>query len=806
MAGDNTRSPSSPLPPDPAPRTAPAMSSQIPQFHEPFVESPLTTGSPHPEPTGKRIDSRRSSVRSQQQPIEDALNNAFQQSDAQLQMSQKTMEALAAQVAKILSNQQQEQLAPSTSPKQHRQTFFPQPPLPQQSEQEPTGPMLPPSPAWGSVGSVSGVFTPSPSRDLQGREWSPPPSPGPPRSDAGSVASVESAKSLKTTHSRKSSLTPRGSVAESSGENRRSSTMNDPPRNPITADILRSASETTARAQPPNRRYSRGSEAGFEDMSRNRVRTSRESSITEEMTEVEKAWRPLFENGAPTARLGQFLRGIALHLIEFYEPKNSLVVTPSKMQRFFNETKVNEEYYPWDIIFGCEQMDATSLSTMYRNLRCQHHLVQRSHHDAPSLPGLTPLGFEGFMTFLIQAHPDTEYQRLSTTLILMPINNADERSDRFPKELIRRQLPAQGNNDAELRLASSLSHVPDVMKGLKNIASIPPPPARKASVRERERQPYSGSPKRSNAVPDEDLAPTTPPAVQIERERNPYFGKEGLGRMFENEDRRQSYQNVEPQSGGPRPLRGNSGVPPQSTYPSSGPTNPTIIPPRANSSIPLQSTYPNNGPPESMNAPPRTQHRGSVSQHPPPPISMQNGNHQQASRPSRGRSSPPPTRNNFGQRSDPYNLSNIPAQQFGSNLYPAKSNPNTFPSQPVEDQSRFPRSKSRPSQSNTGRSDHRDEDGRGDYYQGQSQSRPMNIPSGGRAPLPPQLGPSTGPPNGPALGTSAPGQPSAYLPRRPTGPSGSDDRRRSMYSVPSASMGGTDGYGSYGNGNYPPPH
>jgi hypothetical protein len=34
-----------------------------------------------------------------------------------------------------------------------------------------------------------------------------------------------------------------------------------------------------------------------------------------EMTTLERIWGKLFEDGKPTKRLGQFLRGIAMHLV-----------------------------------------------------------------------------------------------------------------------------------------------------------------------------------------------------------------------------------------------------------------------------------------------------------------------------------------------------------------------------------------------------------------------------------------------------------------------------------------------------------
>jgi hypothetical protein len=71
----------------------------------------------------------------------------------------------------------------------------------------------------------------------------------------------------------------------------------------------------------------------------------------EEETVVEKQWGALFEReergGAPTRRLGQFLRGVAHHLVEDFEPRGSLVIGPKKMRRFYELVKVDNEIFPW---------------------------------------------------------------------------------------------------------------------------------------------------------------------------------------------------------------------------------------------------------------------------------------------------------------------------------------------------------------------------------------------------------------------------------------------------------------------------
>jgi hypothetical protein len=37
--------------------------------------------------------------------------------------------------------------------------------------------------------------------------------------------------------------------------------------------------------------------------------------------------------------------------IESYEPKKSLVVTPDKMQRYYRDTHISKEPYPWHSTF-----------------------------------------------------------------------------------------------------------------------------------------------------------------------------------------------------------------------------------------------------------------------------------------------------------------------------------------------------------------------------------------------------------------------------------------------------------------------
>lgn len=77
---------------------------------------------------------------------------------------------------------------------------------------------------------------------------------------------------------------------------------------------------------------------------------------------------------------------------------------------------------------------------MYRDLKCQHHLVQERNGQRPNIPGLTSVGFERWMTLLVKAYPEEEYKRLRKAVLDMPISNPDKK-ERFPKDISRRLFP-----------------------------------------------------------------------------------------------------------------------------------------------------------------------------------------------------------------------------------------------------------------------------------------------------------------------------------------------------------------------------
>jgi hypothetical protein len=218
------------------------------------------------------------------------------------------------------------------------------------------------------------------------------------------------------------------------------------------------------------------------------------------------------------------------------------------MLRFFDETAVSKEHYPWRTIFG-GSLSYASLGNVYRKLLCQYHLVQPSasvasstNYDIPNIPGLTPRGFAKFMTTLMQAHPDTECARMCRALVLMPISNADDKAERFPKELPRSLLPRQASILAEQRLISSLDHEPELVPlGRRASAAMPPPPPGMPPTGMRRTSTFDASraSKRAdgplNDGEDEDDDSAFPPAMVAERERKPYHGKkDGLGTKYDS--------------------------------------------------------------------------------------------------------------------------------------------------------------------------------------------------------------------------------------------------------------------------------
>ncbi|KAK5944608.1 hypothetical protein PMZ80_003891 [Knufia obscura] len=207
-----------------------------------------------------------------------------------------------------------------------------------------------------------------------------------------------------------------------------------------------------------------------------RPEAPRRSSTDGDATVLEKYWGKLFdEQGQSTERLQHFLEGIALQLIENYEPKHSLVITPDKMQKFYEDTRLDNrvEIYPWKLIFD-DKTSSISRLLREKDIQVQHHLIQPALDARPDIPGLTPFGFASWMTMLIKAHPDHEHERLAKALKVMAVSHPQERGQRFPAAISRRLFPARGDETISARLTELMAaHCKVQLSSRHNSTAVP---------------------------------------------------------------------------------------------------------------------------------------------------------------------------------------------------------------------------------------------------------------------------------------------------------------------------------------------
>jgi hypothetical protein len=190
----------------------------------------------------------------------------------------------------------------------------------------------------------------------------------------------------------------------------------------------------------------------------------------------------------------------------------------------------------------------SSISRLFREVEAEHHLVQLKLNERPDIPGLTPRGFEVWATLMIRAHPDKEYERFQKAVLNMPINNPDNRKERFPKEIPRQLFPEFPN----LRLREELDqHImkhcgvdlpPITDEEIKKVAhqrhksSTSPSFSAGDSTRpfnDRDRTNYQ-PPTASTVVDDEeDEDEDDQSAPSLERRRKPYSAQPGAGKVYE---------------------------------------------------------------------------------------------------------------------------------------------------------------------------------------------------------------------------------------------------------------------------------
>ena len=181
---------------------------------------------------------------------------------------------------------------------------------------------------------------------------------------------------------------------------------------------------------------------------------SREKEGQNSKTKLERVWGNLFHEDSA---LGLLLRGLGVLLIEKIEPRDSLLITPQKMQLFYRRFKLPVEAYPWDVVFDD---NVSVISGMYRDLRCQHHLVQGDKFDErPDIPALTPLGFYRWVTVLIQAHPHEEFSRLEKIFLDTSTTDPRDGKEWFPRDFTRTTFALSLRHSAhELLEESILEH------------------------------------------------------------------------------------------------------------------------------------------------------------------------------------------------------------------------------------------------------------------------------------------------------------------------------------------------------------
>ncbi|KAL3422428.1 hypothetical protein PVAG01_06584 [Phlyctema vagabunda] len=327
------------------------------------------------------------------------------------------------------------------------------------------------------------------------------------------------------------------------------------PPSPVHPQSTNSPPMAPTRHSPPSSPLEKPSAVRFTDRDSKPSRPAGASRnySTLELSTIDKCWGRLFDNeGNPTERLGQILRGLANHIIDEFAPKRSIVIPPSKMATFYTNHKLDKETHRFASVFGSLSND--EISQLYQDLGCQHHLIQDDLFKDPIIPALTPVGFAHWMTICIMAYPEEETLRLQKVVLATPIDAdgemVDGKPERLPKQISRHLLPPQEDRKSRKLLDRAIS---DFFQDLASISSTrrrqsitSPPPSRPTSTTrarpvepsasksalptqqskplERDRMPYVGSPAASESAIIDD-------AIKIERERQPYTAQPGGGKV-----------------------------------------------------------------------------------------------------------------------------------------------------------------------------------------------------------------------------------------------------------------------------------
>jgi hypothetical protein len=180
------------------------------------------------------------------------------------------------------------------------------------------------------------------------------------------------------------------------------------------------------------------------------------------------------------------------------------------------------------------------ISLLYQDLGCEHHLVQDQTSNAPTIPGLTPVGFAQWITIHTLAYPNEESKRFEKVVLAMPIDAdgemVDGKPERLPKQISRHLLPEREDRKFKKLLDGAMKTLFDDLElSNRRKASITGPPLSphsftsqsrshpinlKAKPLERERNPYTGAPSALELSSNED-------PVKLERDRAPYTALPG---------------------------------------------------------------------------------------------------------------------------------------------------------------------------------------------------------------------------------------------------------------------------------------
>ena len=118
------------------------------------------------------------------------------------------------------------------------------------------------------------------------------------------------------------------------------------------------------------------------------------------------------------------------------------------------------------------------ISWIYRDLGCEHHLVPDGDlKKAPTIPALTPSGFNHWITLFVLAYPNEESERLQKIVETMPIDAdgilVERKPERLPKQLSRHLLPSKGDRESMRLLDIALSEFRGLATSSQTSSKIP---------------------------------------------------------------------------------------------------------------------------------------------------------------------------------------------------------------------------------------------------------------------------------------------------------------------------------------------